>query len=254
MSLRIAIAGKGGVGKSTLAALVIRALRARRLKPILAVDADPNSCLPEKLAVRQDRTIGELREALRAEPDKVPAGIAKTEWIERLINQEVTEAVGFDLVVMGRQEGPECYCYINNLLRNCLDRIGGQYRAVVIDNEAGLEHLSRRSNGAVDVMLVVAQPTLVGARTAGRIAAIIDALKLNVRRRYLVLNACDGALDAARATAFAQTGIPVLGWIPTDPAVQAAELACASLLDLPDDAPAVRAVDALVECMLKEDA
>jgi len=161
MALKIAIAGKGGTGKTTLAALLCRSLLNRSIKPLLAVDADPNSCLPDRLGIKvaPDQTIGALREQLRAEPEKVPKGISKTEWIERLISEEVKESVGFDLLVMGRQEGPSCYCYINNLLRNCLEKIEEQYRAVVIDNEAGLEHLSRRTSRDIDHLLVISDPS-----------------------------------------------------------------------------------------------
>ena len=254
MAFRIAVAGKGGTGKSTLAAMLCRSLLKQNTRPLLVVDADPNSCLPEKLGLKPERTMGELREELRDDPEKVPAGISKTEWIERLINQEVAEATGFDMVVMGRQEGPSCYCYINNLLRSCLDKIALQYKGVVIDNEAGLEHLSRRSNGQVEYLLVVSQATLLGARTAKRIVALVESLELDIGQAFLVLNGCNGALDPRAAAAFSETGLEVMGSVPNDDRVVEVELAGGSLMDIEPASGAAQAVDAIVSKLFKEGA
>ena len=251
MSLTIAVAGKGGTGKTTLAALLCCSLMRRGAKPLLAVDADPNSCLADRLGVKVDRTIGQLREELRAEPNKVPSGIAKSEWIERLINEEIAESAGFDLIVMGRQEGRDCYCYINNLLRSCLEKISEPYKAVVIDNEAGLEHLSRRSNGRVDVMLVVCEPNMFGARTAGRITEMMKSLQLDVGQAYLVLNRCRTDLAAEVAQTLAGTGLDIVARIPDDPQMGTFELQQRSLLQAPADASAVMAVDRLVGQLLE---
>lgn len=253
MAFKIAIAGKGGTGKTTLAALLCRSLLEKSFKPLLAVDADPNSCLPERLGVKasETRTIGKLREDLRAEPDKVPQGIAKSEWVERLINEEITEAVGFDMIVMGRQEGPSCYCYINNLLRNCLEKIEEQYRAVVIDNEAGLEHLSRRTNGRVEIMLIVCQPTISGARTAMRIRDIMLSLELEVQSAFLVINQSTGSLPPELQDEFKKTGLEIVGHIPDDPAVARLEIEQKSLMGLPAEAKALQAVTTLVDELLK---
>ena len=252
MSMRIAIAGKGGTGKTTVSALLCRSLMNKGTKPLLAVDADPNSCLPDKLGVARQETIGELREQLRADPDKLPSGISKSEWIENLINQEISEAVGFDIIVMGRQEGPDCYCFINNLLRQCLDKLGNQYKAVVIDNEAGLEHLSRRSNGAVEVLLVVCQPTLIGARTAMRIVELSKSLNLDIGASYLVLNACDGELSDELMAEFEKTGLEVAARIPIDSEILDFELQDKPLTELSKDSVAAAAGDDIVERILKE--
>ena len=251
MPFTIAVAGKGGTGKTTAAALLCRELMRRDRKPLLAVDADPNSCLAERLGVSNDHTIGQLREELRADPDKKPAGIPKSEWIENLINQEITEATGFDLIAMGRQEGPDCYCYINNMLRACLDKIGQQYETVVIDNEAGLEHLSRRTNGNVDVMLVVCHATVSGARTAMRITEIMKGLELDVGEAFLVLNQSSGPLPDALVQEFAKTGLEVLGAIPEDEEIPGFELEQKSLLELPQESAACAAVGTLVAGILE---
>ncbi len=251
MSLRIAIAGKGGTGKSTFSALLCRSLLAKGIKPLLAVDADPNSCLPEKLGIEAEQTIGELREELRREPEKKPAGIPKGEWMEGMINRAIIESTGLDMVVMGRQEGPDCYCFINNLLRQCLDQLGKQYEAVVIDNEAGLEHLSRRTNGSVEVLVVVAHPTIAGARTALRIMEIVKSLHLDVGNSFLVLNQADAPLDAELTAEFARTGIEIVGSIPTDPVIRDYELKAQSLLTAPAGSKAAMAVDEILEKILK---
>lgn len=248
MSLKIAIAGKGGSGKSTFASLLCRSLLAKGIRPVLAVDADPNSCLPEKLGLEVERTIGELREELRAEPQK-PGAIPKGQWLEAMIERAVTESPGLDLLVMGRQEGPDCYCFINNLLRQCLERLGSHYRAVVIDNEAGLEHLSRRSNGKVDVLCVVAHPTITGARTAARIMELVRGLRLEVGAAFLVLNEAQGP-PATLEAEFAAASIETMGIIPKDPTILEWELKARSLLTVPADSPAAAAVDGILEKIL----
>lgn len=251
MSLRIALAGKGGTGKTTLSALLCRSLLARDVRPILAVDADPNSCLADKIGLNVERTIGAVREELRAKPDAKPAGISKNEWIERQINESLVEATGLDLLAMGRQEGPDCYCFINNLLREYLGRISKDYKALVIDNEAGMEHLSRRTDGRVDVMLVVCPPTVIGARTALRIVELVKSLHLEIGGCYLVLNQCEGPVSPDLAAQFAATGLEQLATIPVDPAVAQYDVRGQSVNDLPGNSPAVVAVDGLVARILE---
>ncbi len=246
MALRIAIAGKGGSGKTTLSALLCRSLVERGIKPLLAVDADPNSCLPERLGITIRQTIGDMREELRQDPESVPAGVSKREWIEQLIHEDIAEAPGIDMLVMGRQEGPGCYCYINSVLREYLGKIGAQYRGVVIDNEAGLEHLSRRTNGQVEVMLVVCPPNVIGARTAARIVDIKNHLGLEVGAVFLVLNPCDQPLAPELAALFAQSGLEILAAVPTDSQVSAFDVAGRPLLELPADSRALSAVRGLV--------
>jgi CO dehydrogenase maturation factor len=249
MPLRIAIAGKGGSGKTTVAALLCRSLVGRQVAPLLAVDADPNSCLPERLGIPVEQTIGEMREELRGDPESVPAGMSKRDWIERLIHEDIAEGSRIDMLVMGRQEGPGCYCYINSVLRDCLESIGRSYRGVVIDNEAGLEHLSRRTNGDVEILLVVCPPTLIGARTADRVVHIARGLQLGVGSMFLVLNPADADPAPEAAAAFAATGVEVIGRIPRDPAVLACDEHGKPLSELPPDSPAVNAVDEIVKAL-----
>ena len=251
MSFRLAVAGKGGTGKTTISGLLCRSLQDRKVRPILAVDADPNSCLAEALGLSVERTIGALREELRAKPESKPAGISKNEWVERQINESLVESTGLDLLVMGRQEGPDCYCFINNLLREYLGRIGKQYAALVIDNEAGLEHLSRRTDGSVDVLLVICEPTIIGVRTAGRIMEIVKSLHLDIGACYLVLNQCEAEVPADLMVRFQQTGLELLARVPVDRNVAEFSVRGQAVKDLPSDSPAVVAVDGLVAKLLE---
>lgn len=188
MGLNIAVVGKGGVGKSTIAALLIRALHERSGKVIMAVDADPNYNLGEKLGLQVERTIGGLREELLRDADSVPAGQSKHEYVEYQMRLATVEGDGIDLLTMGRQEGPGCYCYINNILRTFLDLAMDRYDYVVIDNEAGMEHLSRRTTKRMDLLVLVSDPTKLGLETAGRLLSLAESMELEVRKKALLIN------------------------------------------------------------------
>jgi CO dehydrogenase maturation factor len=188
MSGRIAIAGKGGVGKSTIAALLIRALHERTGKVIMAVDADPNSNLGEKLGIKVERTIGDIREDIMKRADDIPVGQSKQEYVRYQMRLALVEGEGFDLLSMGRPEGRGCYCYINNILRTFLDLAMDDYEYVVIDNEAGMEHLSRRTTKSMDVLLLVSDPSKVGVETASRLLVLAKEMDLVVKRSVLFVN------------------------------------------------------------------
>ncbi|MCX8052566.1 MAG: hypothetical protein N3B12_02070 [Armatimonadetes bacterium] len=239
----IAVSGKGGTGKTTLASLVVRYLIRGGETPILAVDADPNSTLAEKLGVVCECTIGDLREeALKTKYD-APAGTPKHQAIEYAVQQAVVEGRGFDLLVMGRGEGPGCYCSVNNMLRAFLHNLSSNYKHVVIDNEAGIEHLSRRTDDKVDVMLVVGDQTPAGLKSAQRIAELVTSLELVRGKTWLVLNRTD---DVSADTA-AITGLDLLGCVPDDENVREFELRGEPLLNLPDDSSAVKAMNKLLD-------
>jgi CO dehydrogenase maturation factor len=192
MSGRIAIAGKGGVGKSTIAALLVRALHERTGKVIMAVDADPNSNLGEKLGIKVERTIGDLREDILKKADEIPIGQSKQDFVRYQMQLATVEGSSFDLLTMGRPEGPGCYCFINNILRTFLDLAMDKYDHVVIDNEAGMEHLSRRTTKRMDAFLVISDDTKVGAETAVRILRLANEMGIEVRHPTLVLNKVNG--------------------------------------------------------------
>ncbi len=238
----IAVAGKGGTGKTTLAALMVLALRERG--PVLAVDADPNCNLGEALGIPVERTIGALRDEILENLADLPSGVPKDQILELGLHECVAEDEGVDLLTMGHGEGPRCYCMVNHVLRRAIETLRGNYRYVVLDNEAGMEHLSRRTTQDVDALLVVAEPNPVSLRSAARIVGLAEALKLRVRGKYLVLNRAGE--EALRGPA-REVGIPLLGTVPYDPGV--AELAAAGrpLRELPPDSPARRAVEGILE-------
>ena len=248
----IALAGKGGTGKTTVAGLVVRSLRRAGDVPVLAVDADPNTNLDSALGLRPMRTISDVIDASHGMRD-VPGNIPKSTYLEYQLEDCLVEGRGVDLVAMGRPEGPECYCASNHLLRNHLDRLMGAYRSVVVDNEAGMEHLSRRTTRDVDLLLVVSDPSLVGVRTALRIRALVAELSLSVRASALVVNRAS-ELPAPVAQVLAEGGLRVAGLVPEDPLVASFELEGRSLLELPDDAPAVEAVERMLSAARLEGA
>ena len=166
----IAITGKGGVGKTTISSLMIQWLVARGEGPVLAVDADSNANLCEALGVEYDATVGGIREDARKEANAL-TGIAKQQFLDLRVQEALVEQHGYDLIVMGRPEGPGCYCFANNVLRDIIQRLAGNYRHIVVDSEAGLEHISRRTLLAIDFLCIVSDCTVRGVRTAGRIAA-----------------------------------------------------------------------------------
>lgn len=242
----VGVAGKGGVGKTTIAALLIRSLLARGLKPLLAVDADPNSTLSEKLGVEVGPTLGEIREESIHLKHEGPAGIAKRDILEMEVQSAITEGTGFDLLAMGRQEGPGCYCAVNNLLRSLIDGLSGGYKAVVIDNEAGMEHLSRRTNAGVDVMLFVCEQTRSSARTVARLKELADSLDFRIGAEYVVLNRASGVPEGAVQAEIEGAGLETIGFVPEDDAVINYESQDESLLKLPADSAAAAAVDEIV--------
>lgn len=188
----IAVAGKGGVGKSTLSALLVRTLSERTGEIVLAVDADPNANLGDKLGVKVEMTIGQLREDLLNNANDMPAGVSKQDAVMYQLRLAMAEGEKFDLVTMGRQEGRGCYCYINNLLRTFLDSVMDDYRYVVIDNEAGMEHLSRRTCQRMDMLMVVSDPTAVGLTTARRILELAKEMGVEFSHSMLVISRVRG--------------------------------------------------------------
>lgn len=238
MNTTIAISGKGGSGKTTLAALVVRTLVDRTGQSILAVDADPNSCLGPALGVEAETTVGDIRDAALDRTLQAGAGTERERAVEYAIHRAVVEAGGFDLLAMGHTEGPKCYCAVNHLLRKYLDRAAGDYRWLVLDNEAGMEHLSRRTTDAVDLLVVAAEPTPIGARTAERILGLAERLPITIKQTGVVWNkvARPEQVEAVAAD------LPTLARVPFDPAVVEASMVGASVFDLPADAPALAAV------------
>jgi CO dehydrogenase maturation factor len=246
----IALAGKGGTGKTTVAGLVVRALGRAGRGPVLAVDADPNTCLDVAVGLKARRTVSDLLDETRGLRD-VPANMPKPLYLEYHLEDCLVEGRGVDLIVMGRPEGAACYCSANQVLRTFLDRMIGSYPSVVVDNEAGMEHLSRRTTRDVDLLLVVSDATLTGARAARRIAELVRELALPVKRIVVAVNEAEAVADPV-AEVLNSDGLTMAGFVPHDPLIVEMELAGRPVTALPDDAPAVRAVEAILERELAE--
>ncbi len=247
MSYRIAVAGKGGVGKTTVSALLIMALHERTGKVVMAVDADPNSNLGEKLGIRVERTIGELREDLLRNVDSLPSGQSKQEYIEYQMRLATVEGEGFDLLSMGRPEGPGCYCYINNILRTFLDLSMDRYDYVVIDNEAGMEHLSRRTTMNMDVLAIVTDYTRVGMETASRLLELAREMKVSVGSTALVVNMMPEADNPLLEEFIGESRFDEVVRVPRSEEVARRAVEDGSLSDLPISDPAYQAVQRLTQ-------
>lgn len=251
MAFTIAFAGKGGTGKTSLAGLTIKYLLSRKRGPVLAVDADSNACLNEALGVKIHTTIGKLREeslqAVRGGGDR-PGGMSMEQLFDYQVQQSLVEANGFDLMVMGRPEGPGCYCAANNIIRKYTDLLSDKYPYVVIDNEAGMEHLSRRTTHKVDLLIIVSDPTVKGIMTARRINELVDELQLEIDRRVLIINRVIGA-EGEELRKMAEGFIHVAGLVPQDEMVFKFDLQGKAVFELPDNAISVTALFGVLDSL-----
>ncbi|MDD5044680.1 MAG: AAA family ATPase [Candidatus Omnitrophica bacterium] len=232
MSFVIALAGKGGTGKTTIASLLVKILKEADKGSVLAVDADPNSNLAEFLGVKAERTIGAILDEIAENPDKVPKGMPKDRFIEYEVEKALDESAGYGILTMGRPEGPGCYCYVNNLLRNMVGKLIKDYDYVVIDNEAGLEHLSRRTMRNADSLVIVSDPTQAGLRAAKRILALAGELKIKTNKKFLLINRARAAFDARNLKGFED--VVFLGELPEDEEILKLSLNGSSLAGLDD--------------------
>ena len=247
MSKVIAFAGKGGVGKTTVATLVIRNMSASNKGPILAVDADPNSNLGETMGLEVPSTIGDIRENYMKDPQSIPSGMDKINYLETLVEQALIEKPEFDLLVMGRQEGQGCYCMVNNILNKFTEKLSAHYKYMVVDNEAGMEHLSRRTSGKVDMLFLITDYSLRGLRALRRIHGMLEGLNLDVKELGIVVTRAPEKLSEAFLNEVKEIGVPLVGTIPDDPALLEFDMERKSLLDLPDSSLSVIAVEKLMD-------
>ncbi len=250
MSFCIAVAGKGGSGKTSISSLIIRYLKKKGKGPILAIDADPNANLGESLGLEVKQTVGVILNNFQGEKISIPPGMTKEAYLEYKLNEIIVEEKGLDLITMGRGEGAECYCYPNTILRKLIDTMTGSYAYTVLDNEAGMEHLSRRTTQNVDELLIISDHSMKGVRTIARIRDLVSELKLVVKRQSVIINFAPARLDPAITEELARLGIDSVATIPFDEAIGEYDLKLKSLLDLPDTAKAVRAVNDLMTRLL----
>ncbi len=247
----IAISGKGGTGKSTLSALIIRWLKEQEYGPILAVDADSNVNLNDLLGVRLEETVGSIREELKKSAHKLPGGMTKQEFLEYKIHASLRETRDFDLIAMGRPEGPGCYCYANNLLRDILKTLSDNYKVIVIDNEAGMEHLSRRMTQKIDFLLIVSDPSARGIRAAGKISKLLAELDTRVGKKLLVLNRVKESIPDVLEKIIEEYGLQLYSSIPEDNKLLQMDQSGKPIWNIGEDSPAYQAVHRMMSELME---
>lgn len=262
MTTTIALAGKGGVGKTTIAALVIKYLAQTQPGSILAIDADPSSNLNMVLGLDLDWTVGDIREDMLdqvkqslmaggASMGSVAGGMSKRDYLDYQIRSSVAEGSRFDLIAMGRSEGPGCYCAVNHNLREVVDSISKNYRYVVIDNEAGMEHLSRRTTRDVQILLIVTDPTQRGITAAERIAGFRHDMDIHIEKTYLILNGLASAeIPAPLQERLQMLDISLLGTIPRNTELSEFEFSGRALVELANESPVYQAVSTMLSQIL----
>ena len=252
MSFSIAVAGKGGSGKTSISALIIRHLIRNGVKPILAVDADPNANLGESLGIKVNETVGLMLDRFQKDKIDIPAGMTKEAFLEFKLNSILVENKNFDLMTMGRGEGQDCYCYPNLILRKFIDRLSDNYAYVVMDNEAGMEHLSRGTTQDIDELLIVSNHSVKGVRTIARIKELVSELKLRVKHQSIVINMVQAQLDPFIVSELEKLGLQADVIVPQDEQIYEFDLRQNALLDLPENSGAVKSIDRLMSKILAQ--
>lgn len=262
MTTTIALAGKGGVGKTTVSAMIIKYLAQNQPGSILAIDADPSSNLNMVLGLELEWTVGDIREDMLeqvkssltnggAAMGTMPGGTSKRDYLEYHVRSSLAEGSRFDLIAMGRGEGQGCYCAVNHNLREVIDGMSRHYAYVVIDNEAGMEHLSRRTTRDVQHLFIVSDPTQRGLVAAQRIGDMRKELDINIETAYLIVNRLRGEMPVELNTFVEKLNVPLLGTIPADDDLSAFEFSGKPLVDLGDDSPVYQAVEKMMRQVLR---
>ena len=247
----IAMAGKGGTGKTTLAGLLVRFLKEHNMIPILAVDADANTNLNEVLGLEVEETLGEAREMMKKD---VPVGMTKDIFMEMKVEQTLVESNGFDLMPMGRPEGPGCYCAANNLLSKFIERMMNNYPYLVVDNEAGMEHFSRLTTKDIDLLLIVSDSSRRGILSARRIYDLVDELGIRVGRKYLLVNQYRDKLESLVAKETQIFDPDSVSTIPEDDLIYQFDLEGKPTIELPAESVALQAINEVFSKLLLEKA
>ncbi|WP_434132791.1 AAA family ATPase [Sporomusa sphaeroides] len=246
MTKKIAVAGKGGVGKTTFTALLIRELMKQEKGIVLAVDADPNSNLNEALGIDVDDSISNILEEVRV-GDDIPTGMGKDSFTEYRLSQIIKEGKGMDLIQMGLPQQNGCYCYPNNLMRMYLEQLQRNYEYVIIDNEAGMEHLSRRIVADIDMLFIISDTSVRSVRSAAKVFELIKVLKISIPEVYLIITKTNEVGIDGLKEEIAKTGLDLIGTIPYDVQAVTFDFEGKPLIDLPDDSLSVMAVKDIVE-------
>ena len=248
----IAIAGKGGVGKTTLTGLIIQYLGKKGKGPILAVDADANSNLNEVLGVEVEETLGDIREEVaRAEMSKdnpIPPGVSKADYMEFKFDDALIEDDDYDLLVMGRTQGKGCYCFVNGLLQAQLQRLEKNYPYIIVDNEAGMEHISRGVLPNMEVAILVSDCSRRGVQAVGRIAQLIKECDMHPKKVGLIINrAPNGVLNEGTKAEIEKQGLTLLVVVPQDETVYEFDCDGTPIVDLPEDSPVRKAIVEIID-------
>lgn len=239
MAYSVALAGKGGTGKTTMAGLLIKFLLKKNKTPILAVDADCNANLNEVLGLKLGDTLGGAREEMKK--GDVPSGMTKDVFMEMKLEEAVLEAEGFDLVVMGQPEGAGCYCAANSLLTNYLERLSGNYPYIVMDNEAGMEHISRLTTKDVDLLLIVSDSSRRGLQAAVRISELARSLNIVIGKSYVVINQAREAPPEPVINKLKEANLELIGTVPADDLIYDYDFEGRPTIEMPEDSISVKA-------------
>jgi CO dehydrogenase maturation factor len=246
----IAVAGKGGTGKTTAAALIIRSLQKRGKTPILAVDADPNANLADSLGIKVGESIGSMLSDFLRDRADLPPGMTKQAFLEMKLHQILKEGKDIDMLVMGVPEGPGCYCAANAMLKDYFESLSTNYPYIVVDNEAGMEHFSRKTAAEIDVLVFCSNYSLKGLKTVKMLSDMVDMLKIRVGSRYLLVNRTPQTLDQEFIDRINETGISFLGYTPVDTEVEYSEIKAMPLVQLPESSKTVQRFEEMVNRIL----
>ena len=247
MSFKIAVSGKGGTGKTTIAGLIIGYLIRKGKSPILAVDADANANLNEVLGISVGQTIGGIREKIRTD---VPSGMTKDVWFEMKAEETLVETDKYDLLVMGRPEGPGCYCVANSLARHFIEVLTKNYQYIIIDNEAGMEHFSRLTTQDIDLLFIVSDHSVRGLQAARRIFDLIEELKLAISRKVVLISKVEKDGDPRLEVEAKRLHLEVAGYIPYDENISQRDREGKATYDLPESSPAVRGMKTILDALI----
>jgi len=249
MAYSIALAGKGGTGKTTVAGMLIKYMIKTGKKPILAVDADSNANLNEVLGLEVSDTIGNAREEMKK--GVVPNGMTKDVFMSMKLEQAITESEGYDLIVMGQPEGSGCYCAANMLLTGFIERLTDNYPYIVMDNEAGMEHISRLTTKNVDILLIVSDTSRRGLQAAVRIEKLARDLNIGANKSYLIINQVKEKPSDEILKIIKDGNLELAGTIPEDNTVYEYDLKGNPTVEMPENNQAIQAAFKIFEKIIK---